>query len=187
MGRIKAKTDIPPAPGGLKIVQAFVNTIDRDARRDQLSSPQALARWLTLEGLLEPGTELSADDLQRTIAAREGLRTAIAADPNCDPETLAPVERVLSAALLRPRLGTGGILRFEPANPGLDAALGRLVASLVDGQREGYWPRFKICASGTCRSAFYDYSTNGTGLWCRPRCGSRIRARDCRRRKRRRS
>ncbi len=187
MGRIKAKTDIPPAPGGLRIIQAFVNTVDRDARRDQLTNPQALAAWLTVEGLLAPGTELTAEDHQRAIAAREGVRYLIAAGPDSDPERLAAIERTFAGALLGPRFNAEGIVRFEPVNPGLDGAFGRLVASLAEAQREGLWPRFKICASGSCRSAFYDTSTNRTGLWCRPRCGSRIRTRDHRRRKRRRS
>ena len=92
-------------------------------------------------------------------------------------------ERKAREAVVRFRVGAGGVIDLTPAADGLDAAVGRLLAILAAAQRDGLWPRFKACTSSSCRAAFYDYSTNRSGLWCLPRCGSRIRVRDHRRRK----
>jgi hypothetical protein len=115
-----------PAPGDLRIVQAFVNTADRVRGTDELSSPQALADWLAFQGLSET-PPLGDSDLERAIEVREGLRSCLAADPE-DLEGGAALNAALSEALVRARFGPAGELRLEPAAPGIDAAFGRLLA-----------------------------------------------------------
>jgi predicted RNA-binding Zn ribbon-like protein len=181
-GRLR---ELRPAPGDLRIVQEFLNTADLDAGIDELTSPQALADWMALHALLPTGTELDATDVERTIAFRESLRSLVAAGESAGRKLGAAVDRAASGALLRVRFEAGGELRLEPVAPGIDGAIGRLLAIVAAAQRDGLWARFKACVNGSCRAAFYDYSTNRSGLWCLPRCGSRIRARDFRRRKRR--
>ncbi len=66
---------IPPAPGNLRFVQAFVNTADLGPAPDELDSPPALAGCLARWNLLPAGTELSAADLERTLAVREDQRS----------------------------------------------------------------------------------------------------------------
>ena len=56
---------ISPAPGGLRVVQAFVNYADLGSAPDELGSPEALADYLARWRLLPEGTELSAADLER--------------------------------------------------------------------------------------------------------------------------
>lgn len=177
--------DLRPAPGDLRIVQDFVNTADLEMKTEELATPWALSAWLTRNVLLAPGTELEEADLQRILEFRESLRRLLAAGESAGPEVGDAVNRVASSALLRASFGAGGELRLEPASSGVDAALGRLVAILAAAQRDGLWPRFKACASDTCRAAFYDFATNRSTLWCQPRCGGRVRARDFRSRQRR--
>ena len=185
MGRRKDKRDIPPAPGDLRIVQAFLNTADREAATDELRSPRALVEWLAFEGFLPADSELATADLERTLRIREGWRTLLAGGESAPRELAATLNREASAVLLRPRFGPRGVVRLEPVEPGLDGALGRLVAIVTAAQIDGHWIRFKVCASGSCRAAFYDFARNRATRWCRPRCGNRISARLSRRRKRR--
>ncbi len=175
--------DLKPAPGDLRLVQAFLNTADRDAGTDELVSPEALAAWLARQGLLPPGTELDEAHRQRALAVREGWRSLAAGSLN---ERLAEeLDRLTEAAMLRGRHGVDGVVRLEPGSGGLDGALGRLLAIVVLAQLHGSWQRLKVCASAACRAAFYDRSANRSARWCRPRCGNRLSSRASKRRRRR--
>ncbi len=185
MGRRKDKRDIPPAPGDLRIFQAFLNTADHDAGSDELKSPRALVEWLAFEGFLPATAELTPADLARTVRIREGWRTLLARGEAAPRELAATLNKEVQPVLLRPRFGPGGEVRFEPAAPGLDGALGRLVAIVAAAQIGGHWSRFKVCASDACRAAFYDFAHTRATKWCRPRCGNRISARLSRKRNRR--
>ena len=177
--------ELRPAPGELRLVQAFLNTVDLEAGTDELARTPGLADWLEHHALLPAGEELEHGDVQRAIELRESFRRLLAAGESATREMGAAVDRLLVPALLCSRFEAGGELRFAPAAAGLGGAFGRMLAIIAAAQRDGLWPRFKICASGTCRAAFYDYSTNRSRLWCLPACGGRIRGRDFRRRKRR--
>jgi predicted RNA-binding Zn ribbon-like protein len=84
------------APGGLEIVQRFVNTLDIEAGTDELDSPAALTAWLERHGLFAglgrstsprpaaeqaprdaPGVAVTAADLRRAVALREALRAVL--------------------------------------------------------------------------------------------------------------
>ncbi len=175
--------DLRPAPGELRLVQAFANSVDFEAGTDELKRPGGLGDWLERHALLAPGADLDRGDAQRAIDFREAFRNMLAAGESARRELGAAVDRTLVAALLCSRFEAGGVLELAPANAGLGGALGRLLAAIAAAQREGTWRRFKICASSTCRAAFYDYSNNHNRLWCLPRCGSRVRGRDYRRRR----
>ncbi len=183
--RSKTRQQRKPAPSDLHIVQDFINTAELEAGTDELSRPQAPADRLAFHSLLPTGTRLDGDDLRRAVAFRESLRSLIAAGDSAGRELGTAVDRAASSALLRARFGAGGVLVFEPVADGVDAAIGRLLAIIAASQRDGFWPRFKVCVHGACRGVFYDYSTNRSTLWCLSRCGSKIRARGHRRRKQR--
>lgn len=174
--------DLRSAPGDLRIVQAFVNTADLEMKTDELTSPQALAEWLILQALLPADGVLDAAGLGRMTALRAALRALVAAGDAAGRELGEAVERTAQAAVVRFRVEAGGRIELAPAALGLDAAVGRILTILAVAQRDGLWPRFKICGRKICRAAFYDYSTNRSSLWCSPRCGGRIRTRDFRRR-----
>lgn len=185
MARRKEGIDVRPAPGDLRLVQAFVNTHDLEAKTDRLASPQALADWLTLHGLMAAGTRLEAADVARTARLREGLRSMLGAGVAAGSQAAKALDDAMSTVWLRPRAGGGRELILEPAARGLDGALGRLTAIVAAAQQDGSWLLLKVCANPTCRAVFYDYSTNHSGRWCRSRCGSRISTAAHRRRRRR--
>ncbi len=189
----KGARDLPPAPGDLRLVQAFVNTADREAGTDDLASSRALADWLARHGLLPPGTELSEADRQRVTEVREGWRS-MAAGTLSEADAAALDRATEAAALLRGRHVPGGghpgggptsYVRIEPTAVGLDGALARLLAIILQAQNDGIWHRLKVCASPTCRALFYDRSSNHSARWCRPRCGNRLSSKASKRRMRR--
>ena len=175
--------DLTAAPGRLSLVQAFINTADREAGTDALASPQSLIDWLVDQRLMPPGTELDEADRQRVLAVREAWRSLLGDSPTS--EAVETLNAATEAALLRPRHDADGLIRLEPATDGADAALGRLLAIALRAQVDGRWQRFKACASPTCQATFYDRSNNRSARWCRPRCGNRFSSRASKRRVRR--
>ncbi len=180
----------PPAPGRLAIVQAFINThydLVQEHGAEILCSPAALAAWFTRTGLLSPATSLSAADLERSLAAREGLRALAAADDNgqARASALERLDRIASGTRVEVRLGQSGP-QFAPApEAGLDGALGCLLASTAQAMADGSWSRLKVCPGDHCGWAFYDTSRNRTGRWCSMSvCGGRAKAKRHYRRRR---
>ncbi len=176
---------IDPAPGDLRIVTDFVNTVDRKRGVDLWSSSEALATWLAGKGLLPVGTELSDADLERAVAVREGLRALVCAHNGAGAQLSAVREfdRAVAAAALRARFDDEGVISFEPMTSGIDAALARLMSFIEEARRLGHWRRLKGCANDACRKAFYDHSRNRSGKWCSMRrCGNEINSKRYRRR-----
>ena len=179
-----------PAPGPLETVRAFVNTRDIDDDIEQLATPPSLVAWLDQHELLaEDAASVRAGpaDLRRAIELREALRAHLFAHHG---EPLAEgAAHVLDDASSRARL----TVRFpgpdetavEPAAPGVDGALGRLLAIITDAIADGTWQRLKACPADDCQWAFYDASRNRSAVWCDMRvCGNRAKVRGFRERTR---
>ena len=179
--------DRVPAPGALGLVQEFVNSrwdLERD-HQEQLSSPAALARWLTEHDLLDPSGRATNADLRRALAVREGLRALLFAN-NGEPVERAAIEN-LNQALGAPALGvlldSVGPPAFTAPRRSVGGALATIASIVATSQIEGTWPRFKACPGRGCGWAFYDHSRNQSGSWCSMSlCGSRAKAREYRRR-----
>jgi len=180
---MKQPSEPKPAPGDLRLVQAFLNTVDPKGR-DELASPPALAIWLATRALTPAPPALGDADLERALAVREGLRALM--EPGAAEDVVARLDEVASGLTLRARFAADGTTLIEPTADGFDGALGRLVAIAARTRCAGMWKRFKLCADDRCRRAFYDDSPNVTRRWCTPRCGNRVHARTFRRRKKRR-
>jgi predicted RNA-binding Zn ribbon-like protein len=166
------------APGSLRLLQEFVNTLDEDV--DSVSDPQALQGWLVDQRLVTPQVTVTLDEHERAVAIREGLRSLLAAHDG-DRVEAADLERLnrLAASIpLRLQFSLEGGLEIDAAGEGVDQALGRILAAAVSGVTEGTWERLKICRADTCRWAFYDASKNRSGTWCSMRvCGNRAKVR----------
>ena len=168
---------IAPAPGDLRIVQAFVNTYDKDAGTDELTSPQALANWFTRWRLVDGKLQLSKADFKRALDVRSTLRGVIWLNwgkPG-PQEMVERLDRLAAGASFRIRFGGVGAARFEAQDEGLDGALGALFKIIQQSQTEGTWDRLKTCCSDACSRTFYDFSTNRSSKWCiKSICGDRI-------------
>ena len=168
------------APGDLRIVQAFLNTVDVRSGIDELAQPRDLSEWLARQGLLAANTKLSRTDLGRAHDVRDGMRALVAANLGVELDKDAVHRLAEAAGTARPRLRIhgDGSDRFDAED--FDQALGHLIALIALTRREGRWERLKICANKECQAVFYNFSNNPT-KWCTLRCGNRLRARKYRR------
>ena len=164
-----------PAPGALRLVQAFVNTVDREHGPDLLDEAAGLEEWLDRH--LMPA-RVSRADLDRARDLREALRALMLAN-NGEPYD-AGAQTVLERSSRRARLEAafppdGAAL--VPRADGVDAALGRILAAAFAAMLDGSWQRLKACPRDVCGWAFYDRSTNASATWCSMRvCGGRVKA-----------
>lgn len=173
--------DRPPAPEPLELVQAFVNTVDREHGPDLFDLPGDLAAWAERRGLVLPA------DLTAARAVREALRALLwenngeePADPSgafgvsghSGPRRGQSPFAVLDAAasVLRPR--------FSPARLDGDDAVAAVLSATFLAMADGSWRRLKACPGNRCGWAFYDRSVNGSATWCSMRiCGNRSKTR----------
>jgi predicted RNA-binding Zn ribbon-like protein len=176
-----------PAPGGLALVQQYINTLDLEGNQDELSSPDRLQRWLVERGLLEQDALLDAHDRTTALALRESLRDLLALnrDRTSGSGVIAAFNAVAEPIPLHVRLEPGGRVALEPSGGGVEGALGRLLSAVYTAVVDGTWTRLKVCQAGSCRWAFYDHSKNRSGAWCAmAACGNRSKVRAYQRRRR---
>jgi predicted RNA-binding Zn ribbon-like protein len=178
--------DREPAPGRLKLVQRFVNTVDHEHGREVLSEPARLQRLLVELALLDVGATVGADDLRRALEVREALRALALANNGRPPgrDQLAVLERTAADGRL--------VIRFEDSRarliasvPGVRGALAELVGIVYTGMADGTWSRLKACDRDVCGWLFYDRSRNRSARWCQMAvCGNRTKTRAYRTRRR---
>ncbi len=167
-----------PAPGPLRVVQRFVNSADRENEREELETPAALERLLTEVGVqAEDAASLTDADLRRALDVREALRELLLANNGgrVGEEALRTLESASRAAQFA--------LRLEPSEgrlvaqaPGLDGALGRILAVAHAAMVDGSWRRLKACPREVCFWVFYDRSKNLSSKWCAMSvCGNRTK------------
>ena len=168
-----------PAPGGLEVFQAFVNTSRPAKKNDELSTPRDLARWLSSRGLLPARTRLTEEDRRRAVGVREALFTLLRAGQGSQKrqEAIRLLDHAMDRVRYQVYFDDVGPVGYEPASDALDNALGTLVDRLVVARHNGDWPRIKACARAECGRVYYDTSVNLVGKWCSRRCGTAVRSR----------
>jgi predicted RNA-binding Zn ribbon-like protein len=180
-----------PAPTGLRAVQRFLNTNDREGRHEKLASPDALADWLVEQHYARRPPPVGPDDLTRTIAIREGLREAAWLNNKGlpDPRRVEEFQRALAGFPVRLRTEGGRLtIRLASSDREPDRALGEILEAVLNSQANGTWPRLKACRRDVCRWVFYDRSRNNSGTWCAMSiCGNREKAQRFRKTLRRRA
>jgi predicted RNA-binding Zn ribbon-like protein len=176
------------APDELDHIRQFVNTLDLESLEDKLAEPDAAAAWLTGRGLLGEGEPLTPADVRQAQSMREALRKLLLAH-NGAPLDSAAVDTVNNAAKsaeLVVQFDEHGEAALVPVRPGIDGALGRLIAIAYRAMSEGTWERLKACPEDRCEWAFYDWSKNRSATWCdMATCGNRAKARAYRERRQR--
>jgi predicted RNA-binding Zn ribbon-like protein len=174
------------APEPLRLVQAFVNTLDIENGVEELDSPTALEQTLVRIGALPRSHgRLHEADLHIALDTREALRSLLLANSGVPLAPSAPpaLERAARAAHFTLRFDDGGRARLVPTADGLDGALGRVLAVVHESMADGSWPRLKGCPRDVCHWVFYDRSRNGSGKWCAMSvCGNRTNTRSYRQR-----
>jgi predicted RNA-binding Zn ribbon-like protein len=151
------------APGELRLVHRFVNTLDIEAGTDALD-----AAWLASAGL-------PPDDAERARSFREALRELLPAHNGVPvaPGAVSVLAGFARSAPVVVAFSDDGTPRLEGSD-----AVSRLLAVIARAQAEGTWERLKVCPADDCRWAFYDFSRNRSRTWCDMKvCGNRAKAR----------
>ncbi|MEA2439588.1 MAG: hypothetical protein QOH76_1012 [Thermoleophilaceae bacterium] len=176
------------APDELDHIRQFVNTYDVESLEDKIGEPDAAAAWLSERGLLPEAEQLTAEDVRQAHSMREALRKLLLAHNGAplDPAAVDAVNNAAKSAELVVRFDEHGRAALVPVRPGVDGALGRLIAIAFRAMAEGTWERLKACPEDRCEWAFYDWSKNRSATWCDMAvCGNRAKARAYRERRQR--
>ncbi|MBE9498338.1 CGNR zinc finger domain-containing protein [Streptomyces sp. AA1529] len=144
-------------------------------RLERIPVPSRLVDWLEGNGLTVDSCTESQLDHAREL--RESIHAAATAAANQDPLPPAAV-RVINDCSTRgaasPILDSSGGQLWQLRSAHVEDALSVIAAdavSIISGEREG---RMALCASPTCRAAFFDTSRSRTRRWCDMNtCGNR--------------
>ncbi|MGW0324320.1 CGNR zinc finger domain-containing protein [Nocardia sp. NPDC003183] len=143
---------------------------------ERIPTPQRLVDWLTVSGLAVSSCTTAQLALAREL--REAIHLAATATAMHDTPPASAV-RVINdrsiqgraSAVLTPEGNRHWRLNSDSR---VDDALGVIAAdaiSILAGERDG---KLALCASPTCRAAFFDTSQSRTRKWCDMNtCGNR--------------
>jgi predicted RNA-binding Zn ribbon-like protein len=164
-----------PARPPLRLVQAFINTNDREGGSDALGERSSAIAWLREAGF--GFSRLGEEDRQRLVAFRECLR-ALALANNGVPldERALPV---LNMGVARSGVAVvfeATAVHLRPTRGRVDGVIARLAGAVFEAMAGGTWTRLKACRRDVCRWVFYDHSRNRSGTWCTMEvCGNRVK------------
>jgi predicted RNA-binding Zn ribbon-like protein len=143
---------------------------------ERIPTPQRLVDWLAVNGLAVASCTTAQLELARDL--RESIHAAATAAAIQDPLPASAV-RIINDCSIRGRaaavLTPEGNRRWRLGSAsGVEDALGVIAAdaiSIIAGERDG---KLALCASPTCRAAFFDTSQSRTRRWCDMNtCGNR--------------
>jgi predicted RNA-binding Zn ribbon-like protein len=167
MPRKPPRYDVPnAAPEPLRSVQRFVNTVNLESGEDWL------ATWFEDEGVAA-----TAGELERARVVREAIRELLYENNGqlADGDARAMLTAAADAAALTVDFSAPAL---AVRAPGVDGAVGRVLAVAFLAMLDGSWPRLKCCRNNHCRWSFYDYSKNRSASWCSMQlCGNRTKTR----------
>ncbi|SFS31958.1 CGNR zinc finger domain-containing protein [Saccharopolyspora flava] len=162
---------------GTELATGFTATLTERAGDpvERIPTPQRLLDWLALHGLA--ADSCTSAQLNRARELREAIHAAATAAATGDPLPTPALQMIndasvqgRSAAVLTPE----GERRWQLGASSVEDALSVIAADAVDiiaGERAG---RLALCASPTCRAAFFDTSQSRTRKWCDMNtCGNR--------------
>ncbi|MDA8019625.1 MAG: CGNR zinc finger domain-containing protein [Thermoanaerobaculia bacterium] len=177
---------VDPAPGDLRIVQAFVNTLDVQDDEELWPTPEDLTSWLVAWDLVDREAQLTDTDREDAIRFREGLRQLLLTNAGHDVDAGAAgdLEVVLETLPLRCSLSQDGDYRLVGDREGWPGAAARILTLVTRAMSDGTWARLKACRRDTCLWVYYDTSKNRSGKWCSMSgCGNVMKARAYRERR----
>ncbi|MFI2230387.1 CGNR zinc finger domain-containing protein [Nocardia testacea] len=143
---------------------------------ERIPTPQRLVDWLAVSGLAVQSCTPAQLELAREL--RESIHAAATAAATGGPLPAAAV-RVINDRSLQGRaaavLTPDGRRRWQLGSASrVEDALGVIAADAIGilaGERDG---KLALCASPTCRAAFFDTSQSRTRKWCDMNtCGNR--------------
>ena len=126
------------APGELELVRRFVNTRDIEEGTDERHSPDALLTWFAGLDLLDDEASADEEDLDRALTLREAILALLLANNGEETETvrIRELNRAIGSVCLTVRFDEDGEATLVPESPGVSAALGRILITVVRAMDE---------------------------------------------------
>jgi predicted RNA-binding Zn ribbon-like protein len=177
---------LAPAPGGLGLVQDFLNTVAiqeygpdllSDTASAQAWVAAASATWSRLHGVDAEPPALNDADLANLRALRETV-THLLAGKSDVPGVGVSASFALSDT---------GEVQLVPSGRGWRWVASAVWGEILLSQQADTWRRLRQCHRHGCDSTFYDRSKNNSGVWHNVKtCGNaeNLRASRARRRER---
>jgi hypothetical protein len=154
----------PAPPGGLALVQDFLNTrahaekgpdLLGDAEHARVWAANAIRNWSLLRGMQYPTLTLTDDDAACLRELRDVLDMALTG------RLTDPPHDVLGNAEFT--LGVAGLMSWMPSGHGWHWLRSAIMGEVVLSQETGTWQRMKQCQNPMCRATFYDSSWDNRG------------------------
>lgn len=174
------------APGGLGLVQDFLNTRgiggygpdllgDLEPAREWAAG--AVRAWSSARGVDASPPALGEADLGRLRAVRATIERIV------DGEPLSP--RGAHGVVASFALSDAGEVRLDPGGSGWRWLASALWGEILLSQHADTWRRIKRCHNHRCGATFYDRSKNNSGVWHDVEtCGNAVNLRASRARRR---
>ena len=158
-----------PAPGPLRLIQSFVNTLSAEPDADLLATREEAVAWLRAAALLPAESGLTASEHAALLRLRGAVRDGLAAhtDGREDPEAAARLTRALAEGRLVVTVDAASMVQLASAArasyPGVVAAI---AVAIAEAAAAGTWLRLKSCSGPACGLAFYDNSAAAGARGC---------------------
>ncbi|MFE1591220.1 CGNR zinc finger domain-containing protein [Nocardia sp. NPDC058705] len=169
------RAEFPEFRLGSVLATSFTATLtERHGDRvERIPTPQRLIDWLAVNGLAVDSC--TPAQLEHAQELRESIHTAVTAAATHDAPPASAVQ-IINDCSIRGR--ASAVLTPERTRHWqlgcVEDALGVIAAdaiSIIAGERDG---KLALCASPTCRAAFFDTSQSRTRKWCDMNtCGNR--------------
>jgi predicted RNA-binding Zn ribbon-like protein len=169
---MRATTSVKQAaPGRLELVRALLNSweipkatrVPTDHLPRLLEDPRAWDK--RFPGIPVPPPDTTTP--RRLREFRDGLRTMVRAGKVDGPWVNRQLEAVGLLARVNPEGESPRVVHAPPPRADPRAPF---LAAVIDSIADGTWLRLKECPD--CRWISYDWTRNGTKVWCRPYAGS---------------
>jgi predicted RNA-binding Zn ribbon-like protein len=173
------------APGPLGLIQAFVNSVDREHAVDDLDCPAGLADWLVRNEIWTRPHKVTGAELGEVVELREALRELLLTNNvgGESTEAVAVLDRMARTVPLVLRFTADGQSRLASVDSGVPAAMAEILAAVHTAMLDGSWRSMKACKADVCKWIYFDRSHNQSSQWCSMAlCGARAKMRAYRRR-----
>ncbi|MFF0738814.1 CGNR zinc finger domain-containing protein [Streptomyces sp. NPDC004111] len=169
--------DFPEFRLGKVLATSFTATLTERCGEpiERIPVPERLVDWLAVYGIVVD----SCDDSQLESARelREAIHqaaTAVALQTSPPASAVQVINDCSTGGLASATLSPEGSLEWCLGSASVEDALSVIAAdavNIISGEREG---KMSLCASPTCRAAFFDTSRGATRRWCEMNtCGNR--------------